>query len=267
MARRQIYFILATLTILVSSCKKETTEFTDWPIVESYLTPGNYFTLKISRQIPFSSDVEYSSDNINALSIEVTHNDTVHTLTPLDSGKYIDSTLIVREGEQYKISFIFNKKNVSAFTKIPSHPTSFAESVTSISVPQRVQGQGFSGTMPSPVQLTWTNTDKSYYLVVIENIETNPVSIYDFGDKEPPDHKFRKPPIASSGLEINPREFRYFGTHRIILFHVLPDYAALYNQGSSSSQNLTNPSTSISNGYGIFTGLNSDTLFIEVNEQ
>jgi len=54
--------------------------------------------------------------------------------------------------------------------------------------------------------------------------------------------------------------------HRIILFHVLPDYASLYDEKISSSQNLTNPSTSITNGYGIFTGLNSDTLYIRVNE-
>jgi len=58
----------------------------------------------------------------------------------------------------------------------------------------------------------------------------------------------------------------YFGTYRVIIFHVLPDYAKLYEQTNSSSQNLTNPSTSIENGYGIFTGLNSDTLYIEVVE-
>jgi len=66
---------------------------------------------------------------------------------------------------------------------------------------------------------------------------------------------------------INAMEFEYFGTHRIIIYHVLPDYADLYEQNSTSSQNLENPSTSISNGYGIFTGLNSDTLYLEVTEE
>jgi hypothetical protein len=61
-------------------------------------------------------------------------------------------------------------------------------------------------------------------------------------------------------------DFQYYGTHRIILYHVLPDYATLYDSNSTSSQNLSNPSTSILNGYGIFTGLNSDTLFVEVTE-
>jgi hypothetical protein len=47
---------------------------------------------------------------------------------------------------------------------------------------------------------------------------------------------------------------------------VLPDYASLYSENSTSSQNLTNPSTSIVNGYGIFTGLNADTLYLNVLE-
>jgi hypothetical protein len=65
---------------------------------------------------------------------------------------------------------------------------------------------------------------------------------------------------------LRPQEFQYFGKHRLILYHVLPDYASLYSENSTSSQNLTNPSTSIMNGYGIFTGLNSDTLYFTVNE-
>ena len=121
-------------------------------------------------------------------------------------------------------------------------------------------------TMPDPVKLSWTNNDASYYLVVIENIESSPEAIFNFGTKTPPGNRFRKQPVTSSGLEIRSQEFQYFGTHRLILFHVLPDYANLYNQSGTSSQNLTNPASSISNGYGIFTGLNSDTLYIEVKK-
>jgi hypothetical protein len=53
----------------------------------------------------------------------------------------------------------------------------------------------------------------------------------------------------------------------IIPIHlVLPDYASLYDRTTSSSQNLTNPSTGITYGYGIFTGLNADTLDMTVEE-
>jgi hypothetical protein len=102
--------------------------------------------------------------------------------------------------------------------------------------------------------------------MVVENIEETPDPISDFGDEEPPGNRFRKSPTNSNSEMLRTFDFQYFGKHRIILYHVLPDYATLYEQNSSSSLNLTNPSSSITNGYGIFTGLNSDTLYILVKE-
>jgi hypothetical protein len=86
-------------------------------------------------------------------------------------------------------------------------------------------------------------------------------------DTDRPEGRFRKAPTTSAGLQMRPQEFQYFGTHRLILYHVLPDYASLYDDKTASSQNLTNPSTSIINGSGIFTGLNADTLYLELEEQ
>lgn len=60
--------------------------------------------------------------------------------------------------------------------------------------------------------------------------------------------------------------FSYYGTHQIILFKLNSEYAALYENSGTTSQSLTVPPTSIVNGYGIFTGINSDTLYIEVVE-
>jgi hypothetical protein len=254
----------------ISGCQdKDNMEFTDWPIIEAYLNPGNAFSVQITRQVPFSSDVEYSSDNIDSLSVTVEYNDSAYLLAPIGDGLYTDSLLTVTEGDQYQLSLQFNSKDVSAYTYIPSTPANFAQSVTSISIERMDStdtGPPMGGSMPDPVSLTWDNDDLSYYLVVVENIEDSLIAIRDFGDDDPPDFIFRKQPNTSTSEELRPNDFQYFGTHRIILFHVLPDYAALYEQSSNSSQDLTNPSTSIVNGYGIFTGLNSDTLFLEVKE-
>jgi hypothetical protein len=267
----RIYILLLLLFSALPACtEKETSEFTDTPIVESYLRPGEYLNLKVSRQIPFSSGVLYSADDIDNLSIKVTHNNEVSTLTALGNGTYIDSTLIVKEGDTYYLSFKFNSKTVSAFTEIPAKPVKFKESDVSISVTRMdstsAPVSGSMGSMPEPVSLTWTNSDASYYIVVIENMETVLDPIRDFGSETAPANIFRKAPTSASGLQLRPQEFQYFGRHRIILYHVLPDYASLYSENSASSQNLTNPSTSIVNGYGIFTGLNADTLYLNVLE-
>jgi hypothetical protein len=226
--------------------------------------------IKIVRQVPFSSVVNYSTDDINALSIIITHNNTSNSMTPSGEGVYVDNSTTITSGERYDLSFTYNSKAVSAYTYVPSTPENFTQSATSIAIPSFDFSGGFPSsmpTMPDPVTLTWDNPDASYYIVVIENMAATLSPIRDFGDNAPPGNIFRKPPTTASGLEIRSNEFQYYGKHRLILFHVLPDYASLYSDTQTSSQNLTNPSTSIVNGYGIFTGLNSDTLYINVTKK
>ncbi len=264
-----LYFIL----FLFTSCiKRDNTEFTDIPIIESYLKPGYCLSLTVSRQIPFSSNVKYASDDINNLTITVTNNDVDHILMPLGSGVYVDSSLIITEGERYDLRFNYNSTIVSAYTEVPSKPVNYEQSDDEISVMRMdstwtpVGGGMFE--MPDPLELSWTNNDDTYYILVVENMEETLDPVRDFGDDEEiPMGRFRKSPTTASGVRMMSQEFEYFGTHRLILFHVLPDYASLYDENSTSSQNLTNPSTSIINGYGIFTGLNADTLYLEVKEQ
>lgn len=261
--------LLLIILVVGVSCEKRNSPFSDIPVIESYLSPGDIPVVKIYRQIPFSSDVDYAADDIDNLEVILISGDISHTLNPSGDGIYSDSLIKVDEAD-YRLSFVYNSKNVTATTSVPYKPLDFAISDDKISVMRMTSGtMGQMGAfqMPEPVYLTWTNEDDSYYLVVIECIEENPDPVREFTDTIPEgSFRFRKRPTNSQGIEIRPQEFQYFGDHRVILFHVLPDYASLYDETESSSQNLTNPSTSITNGYGIFTGLNSDTLFIQVNE-
>lgn len=270
MRSRLIIFSLVLIAGLTGCIKRDNSEFSDIPIIESYLRPGDYINMIVTRQIPFSDNVSYSDDNIDSLKITVTHDNEEYILKPLGEGKYIDSTLIVAEGERYDMTFTYNSMTISAFTEIPLKPAGFHQSATSIYV-SRMDSTFTSPSggfvMPEPLDLTWENDDASYYIVVVENLEDSLDPIRDFGDEESRSGMFRKMPTTASGIEMRPQEFRYFGHHRIILYHVLPDYASLYTETTASSQNLTNPSTSIKNGYGIFTGLNADTLYLNVLEQ
>ncbi|MBI3233942.1 MAG: hypothetical protein HYZ42_07850 [Bacteroidetes bacterium] len=268
-SKKSIILYVVILTLVFSCKKEEKSEFTDTPIIESYLHPGDFFNVEIRRQSPFSSNVSYTLDDIDKLSIQVTLNNNIHLLQPLGGGKYIDSSLIVSENDNYNLSFIFNSKTVTAYSYVPTKPLNVKQSVTQIKI-ERLDSTSFGGgppgSMPDPVKISWDNSDNSYYLILVENIEPVLDPIRSFGGNAPPSNFFRKQPSQASSEEIRSMEFQYYGTHRIIVYHVLPDYAALYDQSSTSSQNLANPSTSIANGYGIFTGLNSDTLMIEVKE-
>jgi hypothetical protein len=85
-------------------------------------------------------------------------------------------------------------------------------------------------------------------------------------DENRPDFAFRKEPNQSNETELSSRDFQYYGNHSIELYHLNPDYAALYNSNSTSSQNLTNPITNVENGLGIFTGINKAVKYIHVIE-
>ncbi|MBI3134426.1 MAG: DUF4249 family protein [Bacteroidetes bacterium] len=262
------------LVFTLAGCdKEEQIAFTDSPVIEGYEHPGEVFSIKISRQVPFEEDVQYSADDLEALAISV-HSalyGQTYSLTSIGGGVYVDSTLVVAAGDEYTLIFEYNGKAVSAYTYVPLPPQNFTQSVTSIQI-EKIEigsgppagGGGFS--QPEPIEFKWDNTDESYYLIIVENIESDPEATVDFGDEEPPSFSFRKTPTSSNSEFIQAREFQYYGTHRIILYHVLPDYAALYDDSDNSSLNLTNASGSVTNGYGIFTGMNSDTLYVEVTD-
>jgi hypothetical protein len=260
--------VLLFFVAALESCENESSYYTDTPVIEAYLYSGSYFSVTIRRQTSFLSDMNYSEDDVNNLNVQVNVDDELHTLTSLGDGKYIDSTIVVAEGKQYELSFHFNSKDVFAYTIVPSKPVGITQSVTEMYM-ERVDlssGPPTPGSMPDPIELSWNNPDASNYLILVENVEDTLDPIVDLGGDLPAPF-FRRPPVNSSTARISATQFRYFGRHRIILFHLLPDYADLFNDNSTSSQNLTNPSTSITNGYGIFTGLNSDTLWVDIIEQ
>lgn len=256
------------------ACEKEniTSKFEDVPVVEAYLKANNVFEMKISRQIPFTDEVDYSTDDINNLNIFVSVDGSTYMLSSQGEGVYVDSALIISEGTQYELQFKFNDKNVTAITYIPAKPSNFQQSRAEMIIEQPdLSGSGgpFGGfpDQPDPVEFTWNNSDGSYYLIVVENIENNLVPVRDFGDNEIPAPSFRNEPSQGNSFELDSRRISYYGTHRIILYHLNPDYALLYDDGETTSQNLTTPLTGITNGVGIFTGMHSDTLLLEVKDQ
>jgi len=262
-----IYSSVAIVCFLCA-CKKETTAptFNDIPVVESYLQPGQTPSLTVSRLVPYSGTATYSPDNINALSIQIIHNDTIHTLKPKGNGVYADSSLVIAKSGLYSLQFTYNGQPVSALTSIPSKPQNYTQSVDTMTIAQKTTGGGggFGGNAyrPNPIQLNWTNTDASFYVVVVENIEINPIPIDPNADAPP--RIFRNQPTQANQYQIQSRQFHYYGMHRLILFHLNPDYAALYNNNGTNSQTLTNPQTNLVNGLGIFTGLSTDTLLMKI---
>ncbi len=266
------FLLVASSVLYFAACRKEeyAPTYNDWPVIEGYLFANNFASVKVSRQVSSTDNIEASTDNIDSLNLTISSDSEVYQMIPVGDGMYENKALIIQEGKQYELKFIYNKKEVTAITTVLSLPQNFTQSEDEISVTKIDSTFTFSpGNFPvqnDPIKLKWDNPDNSYYMVVTQNIEENPVLIRDTTNERFAVRVFRNEPSVTDQLEIRDMQFTYFGTHLLLLYHLNPDYATLYNDNSNSSQNLTNPSTNITNGYGIFTGISVDTLRLKVTE-
>lgn len=256
---------LLGVVLLLSGCEKEVlnskASSLNRPVVEAYFHPGHIPAVKITQQIPLDGDSTESRAIAGLLVTVITPED---SFALIDQGNGIydgDGTWLIEEGKIYQLSFVLNNETITSSTLIPTMPVGYKASASTLDVPTVDIGSGGPPTFPDPIKLTWENTDGSWYLVVVENIETDPTSIFN-GERERP--SFRSEPEQSNQYELGFQTFSFYGMHRVILFKINAEYASLYDDNGTSSQNLTTPFTNITGGLGIFTGINSDTLYVEV---
>lgn len=259
----------------------------DKPIIEAYLAPNHRVSLKVFTEIPYSESAEGVSKPIDGLSIKITGTDgKVFNLTSVGNGLYesAKTQLIGPAKAIYTMEFDYKGRKVSASTEIPEKPVSFKIDKTSISRTQIDLSSGFptgggggfgggggggpfGGDANTSVELTWSNPKQNYHFVAVENVETTPIQIVvPPSGSTFPSFRFFNEPLTGANNTLRSQSFQYFGSHNIVLYRVNSEYAALYQSSGTTSQNLSTPPTSISNGLGIFTGINADTLKFTVNK-
>lgn len=264
--------ILPLFILALSSCEKEsaTPTYNEEPVIEGYLFANNFMSIRITSQIAVSTETSGTGEGIDTLQVFIDSDTGTHQLMNIGNGVYQDTTLIITEGKQYRLHFDYRGYNVSAVTTVPTLPENFTQSATELSLAKIDSTTTFtpgSFQMNDPIDLNWSNPDQSYYMIVVENIESQLELIRDTTNTRFRIANFRNEPSQTNQYQIRDQQFQYFGTHTITLYHLNPDYASLYSGNSNSSQNLVNPSTNITNGFGIFTGIGTDTLFFEVRKK
>lgn len=270
--------VISMVISFLPACEKsELGSTNDWPVIRAYVYSTDYINFNVSHQLPFNTEYSINYPPIDSILITISTADSSFTLTPTGEGNFIDSNLNLPINQNFTFSFDYNGKTISGTTHIPAKPEITYLSAKTLEVEKIEFGNGGfppsggPGDQPDPIEIKWNNPDASYFLLIVENMETDPEPIReldeDATEDDLPDFSFRKQPTTSEYAEIRSNEFQYYGNHRIILFHVLNDYALLYDDVSTSSQNLSNPSTNINNAYGIFTGLNSDTVFVKIEKK
>jgi len=254
--------ILALIIITISACQKLNLQVadTDVAVIECYISPDNPVSLKIFQQLIFESE-DTTVNYLNDLTVRIKYNDQWYNLSNDSDGIYISNEIPLIVSGEYELEIVYNEKTITAITTIPSKPEGFTASDDTIKVVDYDESPPEPGAdEPDPITLSWDNDNSDYYLLVVENIEDDPVLINDTTDR--PAMIFRSEPTQDYTQDINSRSFMYYGLHRIILYKLNAEYAELYEQLGTSSLDITAPPSNIENGLGIFTGVNSDTLYI-----
>ncbi len=264
-----VYLMLPGILILLmeTSCQKtESHEFTDQAVVEAYLAPEQKISVTISRKTPYEDGVQTSDADINNLDVRIGYNGRWFSLVSMGEGVYKDTSgmIPVYPDTTYTLAFSFNEANVTSSTMIPTKPESVTQSATSISMAQSDPENSTFTKPPDPVEITFANDDGSYYLVTVDCIEETLVPVYK--DSIPVNDVMSSQPVTGTQINIQPMTIRYFGRNRIILYHINPEYSTFFMHQSSTSQNYQEPPSNVDNGLGIFTGVNADTLFLDVVE-
>jgi hypothetical protein len=281
MNKKIILYLAVCLSFMACTEINSVIEPGDKPVIEAFLAPGHIVSMKVFTEIPYSFNEEDNvSTNISGLEIVISGNDgSTFNLVDKGSGIYESSNPLGAVGTVYSMSFQFKGRTVSASTVIPSKPLGFAMNTAEIYRIERdfsggfTPGQGggpggFQQEDRTPLELTWSNTDGVYHFVAAQYTSAvqDPVTQFptDLNGFTRPARRFNNEPVLTSFSNMQPQQFEYFGAYDIILYRLNPDYAALYENNNTSTQNISTPVSTISNGLGIFTGINADTLRLNV---
>ena len=257
-------FSLCLVVILAGCRKNESDNFIDLPVVEAYLSPGHPITVRVSQKVPYDENTTAPSRDLDALGVTIGYAGQEYPLAVMGNGIYRDTAgrIPVMTDSTYTLRLTYNNTRVSSSTCIPSKPKSVSQSVTSITLSQIDPDDPPAPGQFTPVTISFANADESNYLATIECIDTTLVPVYK--DSIPDIDMFSSHPVTGTEIEIRPQSIRYFGLNRIILYHINPEYRVFFLRQQNTSQSYQDPPTNVANGLGIFTGVNADTLYLNV---
>ncbi|MCU0469720.1 MAG: DUF4249 domain-containing protein [Arcicella sp.] len=276
-----VFQFFATVGLMAGlfSCEKENNTIPGGAkaVVEAYLVPNRPITVKVKKEIAYNEDLSNKETFLSGLNIKITAEGQTYTLKPFQDTLYkSDDNVKVKVGVTYAISFDYNGKTVSASTVVPTKPVGFKTDIKTIVRTRQVitTSGGFGRNVDElvDVNLSWSNPNNDYHFVVADNIEPKLDLIITLPSSSTTllndiNRRFRGQPVQGTASRLQSQQFQYFGRYNLVLLKVNPDYAALYNSSGTTSQNISTPPSTITNGLGIFTGVNGDTLSFVVRER
>ena len=261
------FFIIILLALNACDSTTELDLKEDTVVLDAYLYAGQAIdSIKVSLSNAASDTTDF--ETLDDLIITISDDNQSIELEPMGNGYYQKLDFFIETETNYSISFEYKETTISASTYIPAKKEATI-SLSEIEIEPITPGKPPSGTPHEPIEVTWNNSEGDYYYVLTQNIEENPEYIITALNGNDTRRRFSfitEPQIIDTYNVDARRDIQQYGTHEVIVFRVNPEYAALYETSGTTSNNLVQPPTNVENGLGIFTGVSSDTLILEVTE-
>lgn len=173
---------------------------------------------------------------------------------------YPGSDLVISSGNDLSLEVIVDDQQLLAETTVPPKPENMVLESDTLLIPDITTGiRDLPDLELYSTTLTWDNLDNSYYYVVIENVEENPIPVdIQFGKFAT---RFVSAPSISDEYRVSFRTITHLGKHLLVLYRVNQEYVDLYESRDQDTRNLNEPLTNIENGLGVFSAFASDSLY------
>ncbi len=249
--------VMMLLVALLAACKKTDTSNTiaNQPVVISYITPGQPITVKLYEQKDIADTTTYGPI-ITGQSLTVSDGSKTVKLTETAAGTYTYSDVtFLAAGKTYTLQFTYNGQLVSASTVMPTKPTNYAISHNYLNLPSSITTSNAKNVAE---HITWDNPDSLYHVIVFQSQTASPYNIHPRMNSAV---NFTFNAKQAAAYDVYYSAFNYTGVYNVILYRVNQEYVnQLTSNANATSQQLANPPTNVTNGFGIFTAMQADTL-------
>ncbi len=271
--KKLLYGYSAVIALIIalgalSSCQKTNDNIsgTNRPVVEAYLVPGTKTLVKVYYQKFLDDTITYGYP-ITGLKLNLSDGTNTVQLAENTPGNYSwNDVNFIKDKKTYTLNFTYMGKTVSATTTVPDKPTDFRCTDTLQRVPYRSGGFGqSSGPIFNPVTFSWDNPASWFYLMVYKDIDINMVPTN--ANSNRPYHDTETLLGQTALFQTQLGLFSFTGKYQVLLFHINKEYNDAISAGGGTSLSLTTPSTNVTNGLGIFTSMQADTVILDVKLQ
>ena len=258
---------IALLSIFILSCEKDvlvTSNTKNTPVIESFIVSGtDSIVVNVSTLKPYSNDTLDTVEPISGLKLYI--NNIVMKEASSGVYYYASKSIVVKPKDTFNIKLTYNNVDIKSQTIVPSKPIDFAISTDTVKVKQ-VTTSSFG---PGPdsfvnLELTWDNSADDYHFLVIEWLDKS--RIYTNTLMSPDDIKTKRltPANQDDTYNINQMELGLYGKYRAVLCTINKEYYDLLETTNLNSNNMANPPSNVTNGWGLFTSMSTDTLYFWV---